>query len=94
VSRGGGTPVTDGPDGRTAHSTRSLSDDSLKGIGNAVYYPVPLHLQPCFAYLGMAEGSLLVSERATREVMSIPVFPELTEAELEEVATVTEEFYA
>jgi dTDP-4-amino-4,6-dideoxygalactose transaminase len=65
-----------------------------KSIGNAVYYPVPLHLQPCFAHLGMAEGSLPVSERATREVISIPVFPELTEPELEEVATAIEEFYA
>jgi dTDP-4-amino-4,6-dideoxygalactose transaminase len=65
-----------------------------KGIGNAVYYPVPLHLQPCFAHLGMEEGSLPSSERAAREVISIPVFPELTEAELAEVATAIEEFFA
>jgi dTDP-4-amino-4,6-dideoxygalactose transaminase len=64
-----------------------------RGIGNAVYYPVPLHLQPCFARLGMKEGSLPVSERAASEVISIPVFPELTRPELEEVATALEEFY-
>jgi dTDP-4-amino-4,6-dideoxygalactose transaminase len=67
---------------------------ATKGIGNAVYYPVPLHLQPCFAYLGMQPGSLPVTERAAAEVISIPVFPELSEAELDEVANAITEFYA
>ena len=62
-------------------------------IGNAVYYPLPLHLQPCFSYLGYKEGSLPESERAAKEVISIPVFPELTRAQQDEVIGVIRDFY-
>lgn len=67
---------------------------SAHGVGNMVYYPLPLHLQPCFSYLGYGAGDFPESERAALEVVSIPVFPELTEAELEEVARVVEGFFA
>jgi dTDP-4-amino-4,6-dideoxygalactose transaminase len=67
---------------------------NARGIGNAVYYPLPLHLQPCFAYLGYREGDFPESERASQQVVSIPIFPELSAAELEEVATAIEEFFA
>jgi dTDP-4-amino-4,6-dideoxygalactose transaminase len=64
-----------------------------EGIGNAVYYPVPLHRQPCFAHLGYREGSLPVSERAAREVISLPIYPELTTAQLDRVNDVIRAFY-
>lgn len=56
-----------------------------KGIGWAVYYPRPLHLQECFAHLGHGEGSCPLAEQVGREVISIPVFPELTEDQQREV---------
>ena len=64
-----------------------------KGIGHAVYYPVPLHRQPCFASLGYREGSLPVTERAAREVISLPIYPELTRAQLDTVVAAIREFY-
>ena len=58
---------------------QSLAD---KGIGTAVYYPVPLHEQECFAYLGRADD-LKESDRACREVLALPVYPELPEEPVE-----------
>jgi dTDP-4-amino-4,6-dideoxygalactose transaminase len=64
-----------------------------RGIGHAVYYPVPLHLQECFRELGYAEGSLPHAERASREVVSLPVFPELGETRQRRVVDAIAEFY-
>lgn len=64
-----------------------------RGIGTAVYYPLPLHLQPCFVYLGYQAGSCPEAERAAGEVLSLPVYPELTRAQLDEVAGAVRAFY-
>jgi dTDP-4-amino-4,6-dideoxygalactose transaminase len=64
-----------------------------KGIGSSIYYPLPLHLQPCFEYLGYSEGAFPESERAAKEVISLPVYPELTTAQLNEVIGAVREFY-
>ena len=64
-----------------------------KQIGSAIYYPLPLHLQPCFAYLGYKAGSCPESERAAKEVLSLPIYPELTRGQLDEVAGAIREFY-
>lgn len=64
-----------------------------RGIVAAVYYPLPLHLQPCFSSVGHTHGDFPVAERASREVLALPVFPELTVAEQEEVVGSIGEFY-
>ena len=58
-----------------------------RGIGSAIYYPICLHEQPCFAPLGYKAGQLPASELAAKEVLSLPVYPEMSEAMLEEVAS-------
>lgn len=64
-----------------------------RGIGTAVYYPVPLHLQPCFAHLGYRPGSLPEAERAAGEVLSLPVYPELGVDQRDYVVASVREFY-
>ena len=63
------------------------------GVGTEIYYPIPLHLQQCFAYLAYRPGQLPEAERAAREVLALPVFPELSRAQIDHVAGTIERFY-
>jgi UDP-2-acetamido-2-deoxy-ribo-hexuluronate aminotransferase len=58
-----------------------------------VYYPLALHLQPCFAHLGYRRGSLPATEAATAEVISLPVYPELRDEQMDAVVNAVTEFY-
>jgi dTDP-4-amino-4,6-dideoxygalactose transaminase len=62
-------------------------------IGSEVYYPLPLHLQPVFGYLGVIAGTMLIAEQAANEVLALPMFPELTEAEIQHVVESIADFY-
>ncbi len=64
-----------------------------KGIGNAIYYPLALHLQPCFAHLGYRRGQLPATEAAMGSVISLPIYPELTPQQQDTVIEAVLEFY-
>jgi dTDP-4-amino-4,6-dideoxygalactose transaminase len=74
------------------YTLRAQNRDALqqhltsKNVGTALYYPLPLHLQECYRYLGLSEGDLPESEQAAKETISLPVYPELTRQQQEFVA--------
>jgi dTDP-4-amino-4,6-dideoxygalactose transaminase len=70
------------------HRTRDQLASALEreGIATGIHYPLPVHLQPAYADLGYCPGDLPVSERAAREVLSLPLYPEMSAAHVEEVA--------
>jgi dTDP-4-amino-4,6-dideoxygalactose transaminase len=81
------------------YTIRCERRDSLKahltqrGVGTEVYYPVPLHLQECFAFLGSKEGDLPVAEATAQNALSLPIYPELTEEMQQYVVDQIAQFY-
>jgi dTDP-4-amino-4,6-dideoxygalactose transaminase len=64
-----------------------------KGIATAVYYPLALHLQECFAYLGYKQGDFPEAEKASTEVLALPIYPELSDDQQEYIVASIKEFY-
>ena len=62
-------------------------------VGCALHYPVSLHLQKCYSHLGHKPGDFPVAEKAARECLSLPIYPELTDAQIQRVAAVVREFF-
>jgi dTDP-4-amino-4,6-dideoxygalactose transaminase len=63
------------------------------GIPTEIYYPSPLHMQPAFAHLGYKKGDLPESEAASRQVLALPIFPELAEAQQRQVVGAIADFH-
>lgn len=96
----GACPVKRTPDSvNHLYVIRAQRRDKLKrylaanGIGAGIHYPVPLHLQPAFASCGQKRGSLPVAERACKEVLSLPLYPHLSQEHAAEVASTVRRFY-
>jgi dTDP-4-amino-4,6-dideoxygalactose transaminase len=66
---------------------------TAQGIGTEIYYPRPLHLQPCFAHFGLRRGSFPVAERAAERAVALPLYPDLREDQVEEVCGAIADFY-
>lgn len=81
------------------YAVRAKERDALKkflqerGIPTAIYYPLPLHLQKCFAYLGYREGDFPESERASKEVLALPIYPELSSGQQDVIVSSIAQFY-
>jgi dTDP-4-amino-4,6-dideoxygalactose transaminase len=81
------------------YAVRHPRRDELKkfleanGVGSAVHYPIPLHLQKAYASLGYKPGDFPLAEKAAREVLSLPIYPEMTDKQVQRVTDVVKEFF-
>lgn len=95
------TPEVDDGNAHTYHQytiTTEKRDALMKhlnerGVGSRVYYPIPMHLQPCYRDMGLEEGSFPISEKISKTALSLPVYPELTEEKIEYVIETVRNFF-
>jgi dTDP-4-amino-4,6-dideoxygalactose transaminase len=78
---------------RTTHRDELKAKLQDKGVSTEIYYPVPMHLQECFAYLSCPVGTFPESEGAAKETLALPIYPELTDAQAAYVADCIREFF-
>jgi len=67
---------------------------NTQGVATEVYYPVPMHLQECFSYLGYSRGEFSESEKAAQHTLALPIYPELSEAQAHYVVHCIKEFFS
>lgn len=78
---------------QTPHRDELRAFLTERGIGTAVYYPVPVHLQPCLRYLGYKEGDFPITEQLSKRVLQLPIYPGLKKQQIEYVAESVREFF-
>jgi dTDP-4-amino-4,6-dideoxygalactose transaminase len=78
---------------RVRHRDRLRAYLAERGVATDVYYPLPLHLQPCFASLGYRQGDFPAAEQAAEATLALPMYPELSEAQQVYVVTQMADFY-
>jgi dTDP-4-amino-4,6-dideoxygalactose transaminase len=78
---------------RTRHRDELLAACQAAGVGAGIHYPLPLHLQPAWRHLGLARGDLPVTEAWAAECLSLPLYPELTDAQQDRVIQVVRGFF-
>jgi dTDP-4-amino-4,6-dideoxygalactose transaminase len=65
-----------------------------KDVSCGIHYPIPLHLQPAYSYKGYKRGDFPVAEKAAKEILSIPIYPEMTQEQLRYVVDSIKEFFS
>ncbi len=64
-----------------------------KGVATGIHYPIPLHLQPAYNYLGHRKGDFPITEKASQEIISLPIFAELSDEQIEEIVEIVKNYY-
>ncbi|MBA7530924.1 dTDP-3-amino-3,4,6-trideoxy-alpha-D-glucose transaminase [subsurface metagenome] len=78
---------------RTENRDKLIEELKLKGVATGIHYPTPLHLQPAYSYLGYKEGDFPITEKASQEILSLPMYAELNDRQIDEIVKLIKNFY-